>query len=161
MVSKFYKSGIICLSLLLFGSVSSIHAQARVAVVPAFFNPNITKLGDTDVVFECFDKARKKIANDSVGEFGSIWYVSKLKNYIDYTKKFKDTDGIEKPLPVSVIVYRYDRLNKISWMAVDYATNKMSTLTEERSNTTKVEKMKAKDGSEIEFRFFNCTTSQD
>jgi hypothetical protein len=100
-----------------------------VVLLPEFLTAREPK-NDTTFSYEYYDARSRKVSLDTVVDISTIHSVSVIKSYTDRAHTFVDKDGKEKPLPVSKIVYRYDRSGPGKWMSIDYATNKIGSLKE-------------------------------
>jgi hypothetical protein len=100
-----------------------------VVLLPEFLTARSPEY-DTTFSFEYYDARSNKISLDTVQDVATVHSVSLIKNYTDRAHTYVDKDGKEKPLPVSKIVYRYDRSGPGKWMTIDYATNKVGMLKE-------------------------------
>ena len=102
--------------------------STRYFTVPEFYYFESKKSRDTTFEFKCYD------VRDSLIKFvlyyDSVRYYSLFKSYIDSAHTYKDNNGDKKPLPVSTIVKRYDRIGKNKWMCIEYPGNKFAELTE-------------------------------
>ncbi len=112
---------------------------------PDFFWDAPVKIKDTTLIYLCYDKRDSVINADTLRNFDNVKYISLFKRYTDYAHKYKEKDGTEKPLPISKIIYRYDKLSRARWMVVDYATNKMAELTELPQQVTKTDSVVVED----------------
>lgn len=99
--------------------------------VPEFYFHEPRTVKDTTLEFLCYDHRDTLIPN--VTNFDSVRYYSLFKKFIDSTHTYKE-NGQEKPLPVSVIIKRYDRTAPEKWMSVEYPSNKFTVLKGFRSN---------------------------
>lgn len=99
--------------------------------VPEFYRADTIFHGDTAYLFRCYDK-RDSLISD-VTNYDLVRYYSLFQEYIDYKHTYKDADNTDKPLPVSIIVGRYDRLGTTDWMYIQYPGNKITTLRDDRS----------------------------
>ena len=96
---------------------------------PEFYSHG-TKHKDTLFKFECYDSRDSILTR--VKENSEIRFISVFKSYDDPVHTYID-NGVKKPLPVSSIIRRYDRVGDDKWISVDYATNKVSNLKEYRN----------------------------
>ncbi len=108
--------------------------NVRLLYFPEFYSPRATKHKDTTFKFECYD-SRDTILTQ-VKENSEIRFISVFKSYDDPVHAYMD-NGIKKPLPVSSIIRRYDRVGDDQWLSVDYATNKVSNLKEYRNQVVR------------------------
>lgn len=108
-------------------------------LVPEFYFFDTTYQADTSFVCECFDARDTVINPDTIHDFGSVKYIAVYKNFIDYAHTYKDYDGKEKPLPITNIIQRYDRLGRDKWMNVSYPGNKYAELREYKNDIVRVD----------------------
>lgn len=99
--------------------------------VPEFYRPLPSYKGDTAYLFRCYDKRDSLIKE--VTDYDQVRYYSLFQEYIDSQKTYKAAGNVEKPLPISVIIGRYDRLGTNSWMYIQYPGNKITYLRDDRS----------------------------
>jgi hypothetical protein len=99
--------------------------DTTIYLVPEFYFIGEKKSRDTVFKFLCYDVRDTLIP--SVKDYDSVRYYSLFKNFIDSTHTYKD-NGVDKPLPVSVIIKRYDRTGTDKWMSVEYPSNKFTEL---------------------------------
>ena len=97
---------------------------------PEFYSPRATRHKDTVFKFECYDSRDSILKN--VKENSEVRFISMFKSYDDPVNTYMDK-GVKKPLPISSIIRRYDRVGDDNWLSVDYATNKVSNLKEYRN----------------------------
>jgi len=112
----------------------AMQAQNRIYktyLVPEFFHPKIPNSADTSYMVKCYDKADSAL--DYWTDFDEVHYVSVFKNYKDSVHLFKDDDGKRKPLPVSLIVNRYDKVSKNKWLHIDYLRHTYTDLLEDKT----------------------------
>lgn len=100
-----------------------------VTYLPDFYYLTPKRIADTLYEMKAYDKAGNLL--EDITQFGNVSYISVYKNYTDYSHTYKDK-GKDLPLPVSVIVYRYDRLGKTKWMYINYPEKKQAFYTEHR-----------------------------
>lgn len=94
-------------------------------LVPEFYFHEPKKVGDTTFEFLCYDNRDSLIP--MVTDYEAVRYYSLFKKFEDKAHTYKD-NGVEKPLPVSVIIKRYDRTAPEKWMSVEYPSNKFVQL---------------------------------
>ena len=106
---------------------------------PDFYSRVSRVVLDTTFTYECYD-ARDSIVNaDTMVNFEYVKYISLFKRYFDHSHNYKD-NGIEKPIPLSKIVCRYDKTAKTRWMMIDYARkSKMSEVAEHKDKIVREE----------------------
>jgi hypothetical protein len=68
--------------------------------------------------------------DDTIKDFAGVRYISLFKNYTDHAHTYTDKDGQKKPLPITNIVERMDRVGAKNWMKITYPGGKFTTLTE-------------------------------
>jgi hypothetical protein len=71
-----------------------------------------------------------------VKENSEIRFISLFKSFDDPVHTYVD-NGVKKPLPVSSITRRYDRVGDDKWISVDYSSNKYSELKEYRNQVVR------------------------
>jgi len=119
-----------CIGSMLFFS-ASVQACPKPAMgalsLPSFFKNATMSKGDTTFEVRCYDKQDSviKILND----FGEVRYVCRWMHYLDRLHPYKDFDGTYKPLPVSVITARYEKMGATKWMYINYMTKEYKTYT--------------------------------
>ena len=96
------------------------------------------KNGDTSYYFSFFDSRDSLI--DAPTDPDEIGFVSLIKSFRDPGHTYKDKNGNEMPLPVSVIVKRFDRIDAASWQCVDYRTNKFSRIVTDCSKKSGIDR---------------------
>jgi len=109
--------------------------SVRLLYFPEFYAPRPSMHNDTTFTYECYD-SRDSILH-RVKENSEIRFISLFKSYTDPVHSYKDDNGVKKPLPVSSIVHRYDRVGDDKWISVDYATNKYIELREYRNQVVR------------------------
>lgn len=82
--------------------------------------------------------------------FNNIKYVSLHKTWYDHEHQYKDTTGNNKPLPVSKILARYDRIGKHGWLCIDYVTHQQTDLKEIPNKIVRIDSNISNDGSRKE-----------
>ncbi len=95
-------------------------------LVPEFYFHAPQKVKDTTYEFFCYES--KDSVMDNVTDYDLVHYYSLYKSFTDSTHHYKDDNGNKKPLPVSAIVKRFDRIGKDKWMCVQYPHNKYTEL---------------------------------
>ncbi|MCW3122872.1 MAG: hypothetical protein JWQ38_2364 [Flavipsychrobacter sp.] len=120
-------------------------------LVPEFYYIDSLHKGDTSFVYECYDNRDSILNMDTVQDFDQVRYISLLKKYTDHEHTYRDNDGSRKPLPVSVISKRYDKLGKNKWMSIGYPGNKYQELKEYKNDIVKIDSFmeKTPSGNEI------------
>jgi hypothetical protein len=121
-----------------FGPLS--YAEKTYKYFPEFYVRQAYDHSDTTFKFECYD-SRDSIMNfSSIDDITKVRFISLFKSYPDKAHPFTDAkDGVRKPLPVSSIIRRFDRVGDDKWLSVDYATNKYSKLKEYRTNVVRTD----------------------
>ncbi len=99
--------------------------------VPEFYFHQPKKIKDTTLEFLCYDSRDSLIPE--VTNYDDVRYYSLFKKFEDPAHTYND-NGQKKPLPVSVIVKRYDRTTPDKWMSVEYPSNKFTVLKGFRNN---------------------------
>ena len=95
--------------------------------VPEFYYPDTLYKGDTTFAYVCYD-ARDSVLNaDTVIDFANVHYLSLFKSFIDYNHTYRN-EGKNTPLPISLIVHRYDRISTDKWSSISYPENKYAEL---------------------------------
>ena len=110
-----------------------------VYLVPEFYYTDSFHKGDTSFVYACYDRRDSILNMDTVRDFEQVHYISLLKNFTDHEHTYRDNDGTKKPLPVSVIAKRYDKLGQNKWMSIGYPGNKYEELKENKNDIVKVD----------------------
>jgi hypothetical protein len=105
--------------------------------VPEFYFHWPQRSRDTIFEFECYDDRDSIIPQ--VSNYDSVHYYSLLKKFIDSTHTYRDNDGSQKPLPVSLIVKRYDAKGKDKWICIEYPQNRFTDLKGFRDNIVRVD----------------------
>lgn len=117
-----------CLGLLLFWSVRT---QARpvpdTLLLPYFLKYATNTHGDTTFEMRCYDKQDSIVKK--LEDFSVVRYVCKWMHYTDPLHPYKDFDGMYKPLPVSVITERYEKMGATKWMYINYTTKAYKSYT--------------------------------
>lgn len=108
--------------------VDSFTQILRVSTAPEFYFRYQKTVADSTYEYECYTKKDSLIPY--VTNFDEVAYFSLIRTYIDVTHTYKDKEGIEQPLPVKTIEFRYDKKGKNKWMTVDYSTKQYVELTE-------------------------------
>jgi hypothetical protein len=122
------------------------------------------KNGDTAYYFSFFD-SRDSLIDDPMDP-DEIGFVSLIKSYVDRGHTYKDKNGDEKPLPVSVIIKRFDRIDSTTWQCVDYWTNKFSRIITDCSKKSGVDQYDIQRRYAVPYevyyvRFYFCTTKSE
>ncbi len=99
-------------------------------LMPEFYRFMEAKKDDTLIRYECYNPENKLIKPDTLKDFTQMRYISAIYHYEDRVNKYRDTDGVWKPLPVERIMFRYDKMGDDKWMTVDYHTNKSAFMQE-------------------------------
>lgn len=118
----------LCSMLCLSASVQACPKPAAGALsLPNFFKNATMSKGDTTFEMRCYDKQDSviKILND----LSEVRYVCRWMHYLDRLHPYKDFDGTYKPLPVSVITARYEKMGATKWMYINYMTKEYKTFT--------------------------------
>jgi hypothetical protein len=110
---------------------------------PEFYSYKPIRKKDTVYQYLCYDMRDSLINVDTLHSIYEVRYISVFQQYTDNLHTYKDAQGVEKPLPVSKIIYRYDKVGNDKWMSIDYSTNKYTKLKEDmgeivRSDTVTV-----------------------
>jgi len=108
-----------------------VDTTVQLKYFPEFYSPTPRKHKDTTFTFECYD-ARDSILH-RIKENSEIRFISLFRSYNDPVHTYKDANGVKKPLPISSIIRRYDRVGDDKWISVDYTTNKFTELKEYRN----------------------------
>lgn len=119
-----------CMCILLCGSATVLACPKPTLgalILPYFFKNATLSIGDTTFEMRCYNKQDSviKILND----FGEVRYVCRWMHYLDRLHPYKDFDGTYKPLPVSVITARYEKMGTTKWMYINYLTKEYKTYT--------------------------------
>lgn len=122
-----------------FGRQPATEVMISPLLLPEFYSylPRIDK--DTEFKYECYNIHHDLLAIDSVHDFEAVRYISLFKNYPDRAHTYIDPTGNEKPLPISKIIYRYDKIGTDKWLSVNYANNKTINLVEFKAYVSKVD----------------------
>ena len=124
---------------------------------PEFYSYSSYKIADTTFQFECYDSRDSVINPLAIKDIGDVRFISLFKGYLDPVQTYKDYDGTRKPLPVSSIIRRYDRVGNDKWMSIAYATNKYTELKESRTYIVRTDTMLVTDPiSNKETATINC-----
>jgi hypothetical protein len=107
-------------------------------LVPEFYFFDTLVCGDTAFVYECYDREDSIVDADTLHDFGVVHNITYFKKFTDKAHTYKDS-GKEKPLPVSLIVRRYERLAKDKWMCISYPGNKYEELREYKNEFVHVD----------------------
>lgn len=119
-----------------------------VYTVPEFYRYDTFYVGDTSFVYKCYDSRDSLMDDDTVKDFAAVRYISLFKNYTDHAHTYTDKDGLKKPLPITNIVERMDRVGTKNWMKIKYPGGKFSTLTEQRDEVVKTDTFIESSGSD-------------
>ncbi len=119
------------------GGMDAFYTDTTVKLLyfPEFYSHGERKHKDTTFRFECYD-ARDSILH-RIKDNSEIRFISEFKSYADPVHSYKDADGRKKPLPVSSIIRRYDRVGDDKWIKVDYSNNKFTELREYRNKVVR------------------------
>ncbi len=107
--------------------------------VPEFYRYDTFYVADTSFVYKCYDSRDSLMDDDTVKDFAAVRYISLFKNYTDHAHTYTDKDGKKKPLPITNIVERMDRMGAANWMKIKYPGGKFSTLTEQRDQIVRID----------------------
>lgn len=110
--------------------------------VPEFYFFVAKKNKDTTLQFYGYDYRDSVIPN--IENYDSVQYFSLYKSYTDPTHTYDD-NGQKKPLPVSSIIKRYDRMGREKWMSIEYPSNKYAELKEFRNVIVSTDSIKLVD----------------
>lgn len=110
-------------------------------LVPEFYAYDTLIRGDTAFVYECYDKDDSIVNTDTLHDFGAVHNVTYFKKFLDRAHPYND-NGIKKPLPVSLIARRYERLGKDKWMSISYPGNKYEELREYRDDIVQTDTLR-------------------
>jgi hypothetical protein len=116
--------------------------------VPEFYYPDTLLKGDTTFAFVCYDARDSVINADTVINFANVHYLSVFKSYIDHLHTYRDDYGKQKPLPVSLIVSRYDRLSSNKWSHITYPQNHYEQLREVNSDIVRTDTVQQEDAAD-------------
>ena len=125
--------------------------------VPEFYSSSPAKIMDTTYSFECYDDRDSVIKPTNIHDAKDVKFISEFKSYTDKDHPYTDADGSKKPLPVSSIIRRYDRVGEDKWMSIDYTTNKYTQLKETNTYIVRTDTVTIKDpGSDKEETLIYC-----
>lgn len=109
-------------------------------LLPEFFFYDTVYNGDTALVCQCFDGQGEAIDADTLNDFRTVEQLSLVKNYTHGTHTYKADNGVELPLPVSVVACRYNRLGGGSkWMRMMYPGSKVTMLQEDTARIVRTD----------------------
>jgi hypothetical protein len=106
---------------------------------PDFFYFDTLYAGDTTFVYECYDSRDSVLCKDTLHDFEQVRYISLFKRYTDPAHTYNDNSGEKKPLPVSLIVDRYDKTGKDKWINISYPGNRLRMLKEYKNDVIRVD----------------------
>jgi hypothetical protein len=106
---------------------------------PEFYSYKPVRRRDTVLTFLCYDRRDSVINVDTLRSIYDIRFISVFQNYTDPKQRYKDAQGVEKPLPVSKIIYRYDKVANDKWMSIDYTTNRYVQLKEDMTEIVRAD----------------------
>lgn len=101
---------------------------------PEFYFHRAHEHRDTTFQYFCYDSRDSLIRH--VSNYDSVYYYSLYRNYPDPVHTYKDYSGVERPLIVSSIIRRFDRLGNDKWREVNYLNNKYYEFTANRKKIT-------------------------
>ena len=108
---------------------------------------------DSTFKFEFYDSRDSLIAGSP--DFDEVFFISLFREYPDSYNKYRDAGGVEKPLPVSTIVQRYDRTDSDKWLRVDYQKRLFTRIREFPGQYTAIDSLDVvKDSVHIPARFY-------
>lgn len=84
--------------------------------------------GDTEYHYEFYDSRDTLIK--CAPDFDEVFFISLIRTFPDPEQKYKDAGGVERPLPVTAIVLRYDRTDTDKWICVRYMPNQFYQIKE-------------------------------
>ena len=114
-------------------------------LVPEFYFTDTMRKGDTTFAYVCYDTRDSVLNVDTVyDDFANVHYLSLYKSFIDHIHTYRD-NGKDKPLPVSLIVHRYDRLSVNRWSSITYPENKYEELGEFKNDIIRVDTFRDED----------------
>ena len=108
-------------------------------LVPEFYYPDTLYKGDTAFSFAAYDTRDSVLNTDTVPDFARVSFLSLFKSYTDHLHTYRDNNGQQQPLPVSIIVQRYDRLGGNKWSYITYPENKYSELKEYKNEIVRTD----------------------
>lgn len=120
---------------------SSIINQATVKdtlhlLMPDFFVYSSYYNKDTLFEYRCYDDNDSLIRKTELSDFSAVEYTSYIENYTDSAQTYKDGNQ-EKPLNITKILCRYDKVSAGKWMRIDYRTKQYNELKESRENVVR------------------------
>ncbi|GAA4466203.1 hypothetical protein GCM10023093_19920 [Nemorincola caseinilytica] len=134
-------------------------APTRTVTLPEFCMHGGT-VADTMYWYEHYDAAHKIINPDTLTDHTLLRYVSLMESYTDREHTYKDASGKLQPLPVSKIIYRYDRLGADKWLSVNYKTNKTFKLQDHVNDIVRRDTIRSTDGSSVIRAYYRVSQLQ-
>ena len=116
-------------------------------LAPEFYYPDTLYKGDTTFAYVIYDDRDSVMNADTVMDFAEVHYISLFKSFLDHLHTYRD-NGQNKPLPISVIVHRYDRITPTKWSNIEYPANTYGELKEYRNDIVRIDTFKDEDTAE-------------
>lgn len=111
--------------------------ENRYFTFPQFYSYWPVNVNDTVLKYECFDGSQNPINVDTLQNINDIKYISLVKTYTDYVNTYVDSQGKASPVPISKMLYKYDRTGADSWRSFDYTSNYIAELKEYKDDLMK------------------------
>ncbi len=106
---------------------------------PQFYSYLPSTVNDTVYKYECYDANQNPINVDTVQNANGIKFISFIKTFTDYTNTYVDSQGKAQPVPVSKMLYKYDRTGADSWESFDFVNNYKAELKEYKDEVLKAD----------------------
>ena len=116
-------------------------------LAPDFFFYDTLMHGDTSFYYQCFDSRDSTLLVDTLHDFTHVRFISLYRCFFDLIHTYKNEHGAEKPLPIAMIIKRFDRTGDDKWMTITYPGNKFSQIKEYKNLITKSDTVMAEDTS--------------
>lgn len=139
-----------------FGRQPQQQNTMRMVPMPEFCM-NAGKKADTMYWYEYYNGANQVMIPDTLTDHTRLRYVSLLEGYTDKEHTYKDAKGELQPLPVSKIIYRYDRMGGDKWLSVNYKSNKTIRLQEYVNEIVRTDTVKSTDGNTIIRKYYRVS----
>lgn len=111
----------------------------RYFLFPQFYSYWPANVNDTILKYECFDANQNPINVDTLQNVLDVKFISLVRSYTDYVNTYIDSQGKASPVPISKMLYKYDRTGADSWRSFDYSSNYVAELREYKDDVMKAD----------------------
>ncbi len=114
-------------------------SPTRYFLFPEFYAYWPIDNNDTILKYECYDANHNVINMDTLHSMGDVYFISFIKKHTDYTRTIITEEGQAISLPVSRILYKYERTGQDAWKGYDLLHEYTSQLQENKSQIVRAD----------------------